>query len=91
MKATDIGNNLVRFKAEIDLNGKELTRQYLEHANLEEMVKEFQTVKNVEDAARVMVLHGEKIVDQVGIQINKIEADVKTSYPNVRHIDIEVN
>lgn len=34
-----MGNNLVRYKAELDFDGRELTRSYLEKNDLCEMLK----------------------------------------------------
>lgn len=35
VKATDMGNFVVRYKAEIDIDGRELTRSYLDTQDLE--------------------------------------------------------
>ena len=39
MKATDIGGRSVRFKAEVDFDGREITRFYLEQQDLEKMLQ----------------------------------------------------
>ena len=39
MKATDIGGRSVRFKAEVDFDGREITRYYLEQQDLEKMLQ----------------------------------------------------
>ena len=38
VKATDVGGRHVRFKAEVDFDGKEITRYYLEQQDLEKML-----------------------------------------------------
>jgi solute carrier family 30 (zinc transporter), member 9 len=91
IKATMLGGDKIRFKAEVDVDGKELTRRYLEQADLEALLKEMQAVKNQEQAVLFMLKHGDNIVNILGAEINKIEADIKTQYPTVKHIDIEIN
>lgn len=39
VKGIDMGNNLVRYKAELDFDGRELTRSYLEKHDLVVMLK----------------------------------------------------
>ena len=35
VKATDLGNGMVRYKAEVDIDGRQLTRHYLDAIDLE--------------------------------------------------------
>ena len=39
VKATDMGGPMVRFKAEVDFDGREITRFYLEQQDLEKMLQ----------------------------------------------------
>lgn len=39
VKATDVGGRHVRFKAEVDFDGREITRYYLEQQDLEKMLQ----------------------------------------------------
>ena len=39
VKATDMGSTFVRFKAEVDFDGKEITRYYLEKQDLDQMLQ----------------------------------------------------
>lgn len=39
VKATDVGGRQVRFKAEVDFDGQEITRKYLEQQDLEKMLQ----------------------------------------------------
>ncbi len=38
MKATDMGSSTVKFKAEVDFDGKEITRLYMENLDVENML-----------------------------------------------------
>lgn len=39
VKATDLGNSVVRYKAEVDFDGRELTRTYLDSQDLEVLMQ----------------------------------------------------
>lgn len=41
VKATDMGNEIVRYKAEVDFDGRTLTRHYLDTLDLEVLLKVF--------------------------------------------------
>ena len=58
VKATDMGNNNIRFKAEVDFDGRELTRTYLDKRDLEEMLVEMQMMNSLEDADRAVRARG---------------------------------
>lgn len=38
MKATDMGGQTVMFKAEVDIDGREITRSYLEKIDIEKLL-----------------------------------------------------
>lgn len=37
-----------------------------------------------------MLKHGENIVDLLGAEVDRIEYELKTKHPEVRHVDLEV-
>lgn len=39
VKATDLGNDIVRYKAEVDIDGRQLTRHYLDTIDLEALLE----------------------------------------------------
>ena len=39
VKATDLGNNMVRYKAEVDIDGRQLTRHYVDAVDLEALLQ----------------------------------------------------
>jgi len=90
VKATDMGNNTVRFKAEVDFDGKELTRTYLDKQDLEEIMMEMRSVETTEEAEAFMLRHGENIVDSLGAEVDRIEKKLRRSHPELRHVDLEV-
>lgn len=90
VKGIDMGNNLVRYKAEIDFDGRELTRSYLEKHDLGEMLKEVNGMKSIDELEAFMLKHGEGIVDTVGGEIDRVELKLKKKHPEIRHCDLEI-
>jgi zinc transporter 9 len=90
VKATDLGNDIVRYKAEVDIDGRQLTRHYLDTIDLEALLEDMKTLKTIEDVDSFMLKHGENIVDLIGAEIDRIEKELKKKHPEVRHIDLEL-
>ncbi|KAI8797910.1 proton-coupled zinc antiporter SLC30A9, mitochondrial-like [Biomphalaria glabrata] len=88
IKATEMGG-VVRYKAEVDFDGKEITRAYLYKQDLELMLSEAQNLKTVEELETFMMNHGEKIIDALGAEVDRIEKLLKNKHPEVRHVDLE--
>lgn len=77
VKGIEMGSNLVRYKAEIDFDGAELTRLYLDRLNLNDLLKEVQEIEGIDDLENFMVMHGESIVDLMGGEIDRIELKIR--------------
>jgi len=90
VKGIDMGNGIVRYKAEVDFDGRELARAYLSKQNLNNIVTTMQQVKTKQQAEDFLLLHGEQIVDCLGQEVDRIESNIKTQHPEVRHVDLEV-
>ncbi|GAV07749.1 hypothetical protein RvY_17556 [Ramazzottius varieornatus] len=90
VKAIDLGGMNIRYKAEIDFDGRQLTRSYLDKQDLESMMEEARNLKTIEDLESFMSKHGENIVDLLGSEVDRIEANLKKKHPEVRHVDLEV-
>ncbi|CAG0883825.1 unnamed protein product [Darwinula stevensoni] len=90
VKGIDMGNSLIRYKAEIDIDGRELTRRYLDATDLEILLEEMKQMKNIDEVEAFLLKHGENIVDLLGAEIDRIESLLKKTYPEVRHCDLEV-
>uniref|UniRef100_A0A0X3P141 Proton-coupled zinc antiporter SLC30A9, mitochondrial n=5 Tax=Schistocephalus solidus TaxID=70667 RepID=A0A0X3P141_SCHSO len=85
------GGDAVRFKAEVDIDGRELTRRYLETLPPDKLLKEVNNIQTEEQVVHFMLKHGDQIVNTLGAEINKIEDNIKKEFPDVKHIDIEIN
>ncbi|KAL0134757.1 hypothetical protein PUN28_001493 [Cardiocondyla obscurior] len=90
VKGIDMGNNLVRYKAELDFDGRELTRSYLDKHDLIAMLEEVKRMQNIDELEAFLLKHGENIVDMLGGEIDRIELKLKKNHPEIRHCDLEI-
>ncbi|XP_045615724.1 proton-coupled zinc antiporter SLC30A9, mitochondrial isoform X2 [Procambarus clarkii] len=90
VKGIDMGSGLVRYKAEVDFDGRELTRGYLDTQDLEVLLNEMQSLKTIDEVEAFMLKHGENIVDSLGAEVDRIETILKKSHPEIRHCDLEI-
>ncbi|KAL7672425.1 hypothetical protein ACOME3_007310 [Neoechinorhynchus agilis] len=90
VKATDMGRQYVMFKAEVDIDGAAVTRSYLSALDMEKLAMEAKMIEGPESLERFMMIHGEGIVDRLGVEIDRIEQNIKRKYPDLKHVDLEV-
>ncbi|XP_072040142.1 proton-coupled zinc antiporter SLC30A9, mitochondrial-like [Amphiura filiformis] len=90
VKATVMGVGHDRFKAEIDFDGREVTRAYLDTQDLDALLQTLKKVQTPEQLETFMLSHGEKVIDLLGFHIDRIEKDIKKLNPEIRHVDLEV-
>ncbi|TMW51134.1 hypothetical protein DOY81_003750, partial [Sarcophaga bullata] len=90
VKGIDIGNSLVRYKAEMDFDGRELTRSYLDKQDLNELLKTVKSFQNTDELEQFLLNHGENIVDLMGGEIDRIEMKLRKKFPEIRHCDLEI-
>uniref|UniRef100_A0A3Q3FCI0 Proton-coupled zinc antiporter SLC30A9, mitochondrial n=1 Tax=Labrus bergylta TaxID=56723 RepID=A0A3Q3FCI0_9LABR len=77
VKATDIGLSKVRFKAEVDFDGRVVTRSYLEKQDIDQILNDIQQVKTPEELESFMLKHGENIIDTLGAEVDRLEKELK--------------
>lgn len=90
VKGIDMGNYLVRYKAEMDFDGRELTRSYLDKQDLNVLLEEVRKYNNIDELEEFILKHGENIVDMMGGEIDRIELKLRKKYPEIRHCDLEI-
>jgi len=90
VKGIDMGNGVVRYKAEIDFDGRELARSYLARQNLGSVLNDCKLVEDEKMLEAFLLKHGEQMVDCLGAEVDRIERNLKEKHPEVRHVDLEV-
>ncbi|EDW74875.2 uncharacterized protein Dwil_GK15668 [Drosophila willistoni] len=90
VKGIDIGNARVRYKAELDFDGRELTRSYLDKQDLGKLLTTVRNFQNTEELEAFLLTHGENIVDLMGGEIDRIELNLRAQFPEIRHVDLEI-
>ena len=61
----------------MDIDGREVTRSYLERQDLESVMNEIRKVATIDDLETFMLKHGENIVDMLGAEVDRIEANLR--------------
>ncbi|KAI7694902.1 hypothetical protein SSS_09746 [Sarcoptes scabiei] len=90
VKATHMGNDIIRYKAEVDFDGRKLSRNYLDSINTEILYNEIKSIQTVDECEEFILKHGENIVDLLGAEVDRIENELKAKHPEIRHVDLEV-
>uniref|UniRef100_A0A8C1R5J5 Solute carrier family 30 member 9 n=1 Tax=Cyprinus carpio TaxID=7962 RepID=A0A8C1R5J5_CYPCA len=90
VKATDMGLSKVRFKAEVDFDGRVVTRSYLEKQDIEQILNDIQQVKTPEELENFMLKHGENIIDTLGAEVDRLEKELKVSEKTTLRFLIDV-
>lgn len=90
VKALDLGADVIRFKAEVNFDGKELARVYIDRQNVKSLLAEVQTYKTEQEFYDFLLYHGEQIVDTLGTEVDRIEKNIKKAFPEAKHVDLEV-
>lgn len=90
VKGIDMGNSLIRYKAELDFDGRELTRLYLDHQDLKSMFDEVKHMKSIDEFETFLLKHSENIIDTMGGEIDRIEVKLRKKFPQIRHCDLEI-
>jgi zinc transporter 9 len=87
VKATIMGAESFRFKAEIDFDGKALARRWVEGQDLDAIHSK--TSADKEQFREFLIEYGEHITEAMGDEIDRIEAEIKAKIPAAKHVDLE--
>jgi zinc transporter 9 len=90
IKATDLGADSVRFKAEINFDGREVARLHINRLDMEALLKEIQGFSTAAELEKFLLDHGEQAIDVLGSEVDRIELIIKKHHPEMRHIDLEI-
>jgi zinc transporter 9 len=89
VKATVLGADSFRFKAEIDFDGTAVAKRWLEDQDIEQL---FARASSDSDAfEQFLVEYGEHICSALGDEIDRIEEQIKERVPGAVHVDLEAD
>jgi zinc transporter 9 len=89
VKATVLGADSFRFKAEIDFDGTAVAKRWLEDQDIEQL---FARASSDSDAfEQFLVEYGEHICSALGDEIDRIEKQIKERVPGAVHVDLEAD
>lgn len=86
VKASQLGADAVRFKAEVTFDGRALARRLLAETDLDATWSDLTGPESLE---RLLVEFGNKVTDAVGDEIDRLEAELAEAAPEARHVDLE--
>ncbi len=89
VKATVLGAGSFRFKAELDFNGAVVMKHYLAQLSEEERRALNLELSSGSDSAYGRL--GEAFVTALGLEIDRIETDIRLVLPEAKHLDLEVH
>ncbi|MEE2750391.1 MAG: cation diffusion facilitator family transporter [Myxococcota bacterium] len=89
VKATVLGAGSFRFKAELDFDGAVVMKHYLAQLSEEERSRLNQELGAGDDGTYGEL--GESFVTALGLEIDRIESDIRTLLPEAKHLDLEVH
>ncbi|CEF67587.1 Zinc transporter 9 [Strongyloides ratti] len=89
VKTTSMGVEHSRFKAEIDFDGKEITRNYLKTVDVPLLLEDVKKFEKPEQLEKFMVVHGEKVIDRIGDEVDRLETKIMKRHRDIRHVDLE--
>lgn len=78
-----------RIKCEVEFNGAALVEDIMEHDNVREEYGE--VCNNYEGFKKFIAYQTNRIPRLIGRKIDEIEKRIKSAYPKVKYIDIEIN
>jgi zinc transporter 9 len=88
VKATVLGAESFRFKAEIDFDGTAIAAHWIEQQDLDEVFKKASADKASFHA--FLLQYGEIMSTAIGNEIDRIEANIRAKVPKAKHVDLEV-
>lgn len=88
VKATVMGADRVRFKAEIEFHGDVLARKWLAQRDFEGV---HDTLDSPEAVREYLIEYTDYVVDALGDEIDRIEEKIREVDPGVLHVDLETD
>lgn len=88
VKATVMGADRIRFKAEVEFDGEALARTWLGSQDIEAL---HARLGQPEQLRSFLIEYGEHIVETLGDEVDRIEQEIRVAVPDAHHVDLETN
>jgi len=89
VKATVMGADSFRFKAEIDFDGSMIAKRWLADQEIDALYA--QACTDAASFEQFLLEYGEHICDALGDEIDRIETQIKERVPKAKHVDLEAD
>ena len=90
IKSTSFAPDYARFKAEILFNGEQVTQRYIEGKDFDRDIMELKKCQTDTQIKEWTIKHGAGVVSALGVEIDRLEVNIKKTRPEVKHIDLEI-
>jgi zinc transporter 9 len=88
VKAVVVGAQAIRFKAEVDFDGRVLTEMKLQDMDLAETLARLDSPESLRG---FLLDFGDTMVEAVGEAVDRIEEQAATAVPELAHVDLEAD
>ncbi|MCP4805482.1 MAG: cation diffusion facilitator family transporter [Proteobacteria bacterium] len=88
VKATVLGASSARFKAEVNFDGKVVAEHALRDMDVTAI---WESVNSEVEMKAFLIEFGEKVLDQLDVEEEEIEQQMKDVAPELKHIDLEAD
>jgi zinc transporter 9 len=88
VKASMVGDNAFRFKAEVDFDGREIARRCLADKDIPALTEQ---AKTPEAMREILEEFGEEVVTALAEEVDRLEKRIREAVPGAQHLDIEAD
>eukprot|EP00741_Cyanophora_paradoxa_P025452 tig00000382_g24570.t1 len=90
VKGEQLGPRSLRFKAEVEFDGREIARRYcLARGHTAALAEALRQGASDAEIADFLADFGEGLTDFQALEINRLEAQLQSEMPDLTHIDLE--
>ncbi|KAI9188921.1 hypothetical protein H9P43_000343 [Blastocladiella emersonii ATCC 22665] len=90
VKSTAIGIDGARFKAEVQFDGQLVASRAIRELDLDRELDAVRAIASKDELDAYLRAHGERVVDQLAEEVDRLEIRIKKTVPEVKHCDLEI-
>ncbi|KNC48165.1 zinc transporter 9 [Thecamonas trahens ATCC 50062] len=89
VKAVLMGLDEIRFKAEIDFDGRQIAKHLIRKRNID--LAALMAIESEKEMEAFLVQYGDDIIEQLADEVDRIEREISRVVPEARYIDLEAH